>query len=124
MGPYTVCKKCGWWEYDARKGLCCRKCGVGLPAGSRKTTGGTPAKNPSDWFTIAKGQRGSTWQGWKSWAEPWPTPAEAVDKAVISKLLQICKDGGQALPAELESLANKAVGADEKTDKELEQQCW
>jgi septin family protein len=39
-------------------------------------------------------------------------------------LLQISFYGDQALPAELESLANKAVGADEKTDKELEQQCW
>ena len=28
------------------------------------------------------------------------------------------------MPAELESLANKAVGTDEKTDKELEHQCW
>ena len=129
MGSYTVCKKCSWWEADHRRELCCRKCGNNYPD-LRKTPGGAK----SGWYTIEAKSRGrashkpqtAAWQGWKnkSWAS-WTEPAgDTGDKDLISKLLQLCREG-KPLPADLETLANRAVEPDEKkSDMELEKQCW
>ena len=130
---YTVCKKCSWWEADHRRGLCCRKCGSNYPD-LRKTTGGAK----TGWYTIEskgtgrakrKPQPAAAWQGWKSnsWTG-WEDTAggdTGGDKELISKLLQLCKEG-KPLTEELETLASRAVepADDKKSDKELEQQCW